>query len=43
MPLILVECHPYNGAALLLAGTTLLGSVGVDVYFCVGEDDIVLT
>ena len=27
-----------NGGALLLVGTTVVGSRGVDVSFCVGED-----
>ena len=38
MPPILVECPPSNGGSLLLVGTTVLGSGGVDVPFWVGED-----
>ena len=36
----LVECPPFNGGSLLLAGTTVVVSEGVDVYFWVGEDYI---
>ena len=39
---ILVECHPSNGVALLLDGTTVVGSGVVNVSFLVGEYDIVL-
>ena len=35
---ILVECPPSNGVALLLVGTTVVGSGGIDVSFWVGED-----
>ena len=38
MPPILVECPPFNGGSLLLVGTTVLGSGGVDVSFWAGED-----
>ena len=39
---ILVECPPSNGGSLLLSGTTVVGSRGVDVSLWVGGDDIVL-
>ena len=32
------ECPPSNGEALLIVGTTVVGSVGVNVSFWVGED-----
>ena len=35
---ILVECPPSNGVALLLVGTTVVGSGVVDVSFLAGED-----
>ena len=35
---ILVECPPSNSGALLLVGTTVIGSGGVDVSFWAGED-----
>ena len=38
MPPILVKFPPYNGGALLLVGTTVVGSGRVDVSFWVGED-----
>ena len=38
MPPILVECPPSNGGALMLAGTTVIGSRGVNVSFWVCED-----
>ena len=38
MTQILVEHPPYNCVALLLVGTTVVGSGGVDVSFWVGED-----
>ena len=38
MPPILVECPPSNGGDLLLVGTTVVGSGGVDVSFWDGED-----
>ena len=38
MPPILVECPPSNGGSLLLVGTTVVGSGGVNVSFWVGED-----
>ena len=42
MPPILVEFPPYNGGSLLLSVTTVVGSVGVNVSFWLGENDIVL-
>ena len=42
MPPILVEFPPYNGGSLLLTVTTVVGSVGVNVSFWLGENDIVL-
>ena len=38
MPPILVEFPPSNSGALLLVGTAVVGSGGVDVSFWVGED-----
>ena len=38
MPRILVECPPSNGGALMLAGTTVIDSRGVNVSFWVGKD-----
>ena len=38
MPRILSEIPPSNGGSLLLAGTTVVGSGGVDVSFWSGEE-----
>ena len=38
MPLILVECPPSNGEALLLVGTMVVGHGGVNISFWDGED-----
>ena len=38
MPPILVEFPPSNGEALLLVGTTVVGSGGADVSLWDGED-----
>ena len=35
---IFVEFPPYNGGALLLAGTTVVGSRDFGKYFSSGED-----
>ena len=42
MPTILVYCPPSNAGSLLLDGTTVVGSLGVDVSFWVGYDYILL-
>ena len=38
MPTILVVCPPSNGGSLLLSGTTVVGSVGVNVSFWDGDN-----
>ena len=38
MPHILVECTSSNVGVLLLVGTTVVGSRGVDVSFWIGKD-----
>ena len=38
MPRIFSEIPPSNGGALLLVGTKVVGSGGVDVSFWAGED-----
>ena len=42
MPQIFVESPLYNGGSLLLVGTTVEGSKGVDVSFWVGVDSGIL-